>query len=133
MLRSKVSIFLACMLVIILAGSLHAVEPPPNEVLISVPEGAKLKYARVSFSHDPHMQFDCMACHHQWDGNSPQDKCSTSGCHDLANPSSPEEMWASAYFRQAFHGEERSCNACHQRLRKAGRPTGPTGCKGCHT
>lgn len=108
-------------------------------VEISVPEGAQLRMDRVDFPHNVHAkrhggEFECTVCHHQWDGKSEDEirYCSSKGCHDLANPETPEEKRSVKYFRNAFHGGDTSCNGCHKARAKEGKTSGPTRCTECH-
>jgi len=38
--------------------------------------------SEVEFPHSAHFDYNCKACHHTWDGESPVLSCSTSDCHD---------------------------------------------------
>lgn len=119
------------------AASAEIMKAPAEPLQVSVPEGVeKFRQGPVLFEHAKHQGEACTVCHHTWDGIAPIAACSSSGCHDLANPSR-EQKSDPAYFRNAHHvsrGSEamNSCNACHGSLKKKGEPAGPTKCKGCH-
>ncbi|MFP4515929.1 MAG: cytochrome c3 family protein [bacterium] len=114
-------------------GSTTAPEVP-DELLLKAPEGVEPKQSPVEFSHIVHQDLDCTACHHEWDGTSEIQGCSDSGCHDLLFPKSPQDRKDPLYFYNAYHDRqsEISCVGCHSALKKAGNPTGPTGCVDCH-
>lgn len=117
------------------AATLYALEPPEGMIPITIPEGAVTRKPHVEFPHAPHvaMKMKCTTCHHTLKGKDDVPvPCASSGCHDLANPKNVAEKAMPSYFRNAFHGQKRSCNACHWALKKAGKPHGPTDCKGCH-
>ena len=107
---------------------------PQKPIVIGVPAGAKLKKEKVSFPHKAHAALQCDACHHMLKENPEQYSCTAAGCHDLANPTNSEERKSMAYFRNAFHANSKSsCNGCHKKLKKEGKPAGPTSCKQCHS
>jgi hypothetical protein len=107
---------------------------PPDPMLLKAPEGVAMKQAPVSFSHKSHSALECAACHHTWDGKGAIGGCMEKGCHDLAEAVTPQEKKSPAFFYNAFHarGSQISCVGCHGELKKAGQPTGPTGCQECH-
>ncbi|MES9997049.1 cytochrome c3 family protein [Desulfovibrio aminophilus] len=123
---------LFAVLALFLLRSAEAQAPPDDAIGVAVPQGAATRMPRVLFPHAAHADRDCTTCHHKWDMASEQRKCSSQGCHDLANPANTKEKADWRYFRNAFHGRQFSCNACHWALRKAKKPTGPTECKQCH-
>jgi hypothetical protein len=107
---------------------------PADPMLLKAPEGVAMKQAPVSFSHKSHAALECAACHHTWDGKGAIGGCMDKGCHDLAEAVTPQEKKSPAFFYNAFHarGSQISCVGCHGELKKAGQPTGPTGCQECH-
>jgi len=97
--------------------------------------------ALVTFSHKKHnvdYKVPCMECHHKYEGGKnmwkdgdPVEKCDV--CHKEAKPpagdkSSKAEKIQKYYFT-AIH---ENCVGCHKDMKKAGKPTGPTTCTGCH-
>jgi hypothetical protein len=107
---------------------------PADPMLLKAPEGVAMKQAPVSFSHKSHSALGCAACHHTWDGKGAIGGCMDKGCHDLTEAVTPQEKKSPAFFYNAFHarGSQTSCVGCHGELKKAGQPTGPTGCQECH-
>lgn len=103
-----------------------------SSTLLTVPEGAVLFMPQVRFSHDAHDSVDCMTCHHKGHEDGQPVGCTAAGCHDLvkADPANQAEDYR--YFRNAFHGLIRSCNACHLERQEKSLPGGPTNCQGCH-
>jgi hypothetical protein len=83
------------------------------------------KQGKVTFTHKKHaetLKIDCLKCHHTWK------KGETSGklcleCHKAA----AEGKTPSA--KDVFH---KDCKGCHDDLKKASKPAGPTGCPQCH-
>lgn len=109
-------------------------EAPQEPIIISVPAGAKLKKDKVAFPHKAHSALQCKECHHKLDEKPAVYSCTATGCHDLGNPTTSEERKSMAYFRNAFHkNSNASCNGCHKKLKKEGKPAGPTSCKKCHS
>ncbi|MEG6506287.1 cytochrome c3 family protein [Nitratidesulfovibrio sp. 1201_IL3209] len=105
-------------------------------VTVTVPQGAKLAKPRVPFPHEAHTPtVDCGTCHHKGYVDGGPMKCTSAGCHDVvvdAETGTPQERADPRYFRNAFHGEGPSCNACHARLLAAGKAAGPVECRDCH-
>ena len=122
---------------------------PVGTLTISAPRGIEPRRAPVAFPHSQHFDYNCKSCHHTWDGHNPVKNCTTSACHDLAEPSRDDQgRIASAidnmrYFKTAYH---QKCITCHkdlntqrQALEKSSAlitqplpKTGPTGCIECH-
>jgi len=115
---------------------------PLGEFEIKVPESAELKRTIVTMPHSLHFfDYNCMECHHMWDGESEIESCATSGCHDMTAPEegSPTDI---TYYKNAYHT---LCINCHK-TQKAKRvkmaaymkkgetlpSAGPTSCVACH-
>jgi len=80
---------------------------------------------KVTFAHKKHsetLKIDCLKCHHTWkQGETSGKKCLE--CHKAsAEGNTPAR-------KDAFH---KDCKGCHDELKKAGKPAGPTGCTQCH-
>lgn len=105
-------------------------------VTVTVPQGAKLAKPRVPFPHEAHTPtVDCGTCHHKGYVDGGPMKCASKDCHDVvvdAETGSPKDRESPRYFRNAFHGEGPSCNACHAKLLAASKAAGPTECRDCH-
>jgi len=94
--------------------------------------------SEVEFPHSAHFDYNCKACHHTWDGESPVLSCSTSDCHDQIETENDVPS-----FKSAFHT---ACIGCHKKIKVDNKEkekslmtsqpelqrTGPTGCTGCH-
>lgn len=78
-------------------------------------------YGKVTFNHSTH-KIDCLKCHHDWKS----DQTSGKLCKDC-HKAKTEGKAISA--KEAFH---KNCKGCHDELKKANKPTGPTGCTQCH-
>ncbi|MFW6324500.1 MAG: cytochrome c3 family protein [Desulfovibrionales bacterium] len=107
----------------------------PGDMVLAAPEGVTAKQAPVPFSHESHSAVECTSCHHTWDGEGEIQSCMAEGCHDMIEAKSPQDRRDIAFYYNAFHDRmaEPSCVGCHNNLKKAGKGTGPTGCKDCHT
>ncbi len=99
---------------------------------ITVPAGAKLMRPAVVFPHAAHKAVECSTCHHTGYVDGKSLACASAGCHDKADTGSAEAMAVPSYYRNAFHGKDRGCMPCHQKLLDAGKAAGPTSCKDCH-
>lgn len=98
-------------------------------VQIHVPDNTVLMMPPVKFAHESHTPLiDCATCHH----TGAQSKCVSSGCHDIADEENAQGAEGYRYFRQAFHGRDKSCEACHTSRQEQGLPAGPVGCQDCH-
>lgn len=109
--------------VLFTATFLFAVTPPTKVTI----DGAKNKKPAVQFPHKIHSdQYKCQQCHHTWDGKNTPPKCTD--CHTLKGKDKAPKAFI------AFHkgNPDRSCVACHKKLKKAGKKTGPTKCSACH-
>lgn len=121
---------------------------PLGTILLEPPEEVDPKRAAVEFPHAVHFDYNCKACHHTWDGESPVLSCMTSGCHDLAQKPTKEERAADPelalrYYKDAYHA---ACIGCHKEIKKQNRAmensyrsdtepiqsSGPSGCTECH-
>jgi len=103
-----------------------AVAPPGDDFMIPKPEGIVPKELTIPFPHSVHAEYACGRCHHTEDVTQ---SCIDAGCHDLFVAVTPEERRDIRYFEKAYHD---LCIGCHRDLRKAGAPTGPVACVGCH-
>jgi len=124
--------------------------PSRASFVLGPPEGVDPLKPLVPFGHIDHFDYSCNRCHHQWDGLSEIQTCTTSGCHDQTERLGPDELKEAdagrlAYFRSAYH---RLCIACHYATRKEIRATQkelskeelekalaalPVRCTECHT
>lgn len=121
---------------------------PMGNFVIAPPADVKQLRSSVDFPHSRHFVYNCMRCHHKWDGVGQVKTCRTSGCHDQATPTEKPMKKGSytdiamKYYKYAYHNQ---CRGCHQeiRLQKAEMAkssqvvehlpeTGPTGCIECH-
>lgn len=128
--------------------SVDALDIPMGTLTLTAPEGTDTKRPPVEFPHGGHFDYACQTCHHEWDGESPVQNCTTADCHDQAeadektrNINDPRN---SLYFLAAYH---KACIECHRdlskqrtRLEKTGTldesmlPVhGPLACNECHT
>ncbi len=82
-------------------------------------------FGKVTFDHKKHsetLKIDCLKCHHTWKaGETSGKKCTE--CHKAAAEGKTPSL------KDAFHN---TCKSCHEGLKKAGKPAGPTGCTQCH-
>ncbi|MCG8634678.1 MAG: cytochrome c3 family protein [Desulfobacterales bacterium] len=120
---------------------------PLGNLTIEAPEGVDATRGAVEFPHGTHFEFACQSCHHDWDGESEVENCTTSGCHDETEPSGtrnikdPDNI---LYYLAAYHN---ACVTCHRDLEKERQAAikkamveekdlpkaGPVGCTGCHS
>jgi DnaJ-class molecular chaperone len=80
---------------------------------------------KVTFAHKKHsetLKIDCLKCHHTWK----QGETSGKQCRDC-HKSGVEGKTLSV--KDAFHN---TCKACHDEVKKANKPAGPTMCTQCH-
>ena len=121
----KVGIFVMCIMMAIVFGSVLVVSGeedaedmcvPMGTIVLSAPDGVEQKRASVEFPHSRHFGFECQTCHHKWEGTNEIKGCMTSGCHDVTEaatksrqgtPLRAEEI---RYFKKAYH---ESCIGCH--------------------
>ena len=80
---------------------------------------------KVTFDHKKHsetLKIDCMKCHHTWKaGETSGKKCMD--CHKASAEGKTPSM------KDAAH---KTCKGCHDEMKKANKPAGPTGCTQCH-
>lgn len=112
-----------------------AIETPETiEMKDSLGKSKNPTYSPVVFPHKKHEKFDCKDCHHKWtDENTPPQKCTSSGCHDVFNAKGKQMREPkSSYF--AFHDRKskHSCIGCHTKNKRKKLATGPIVCKQCH-
>ncbi len=95
---------------------------PAGDIKIVKAKGAEKKPV-VTFSHVKHIvpAPDCKICHHTFKGEGAPQKCSE--CHKLKKDGKKLDI------KNAAH---KTCRGCHRGMKKAGKKTGPTPCKGCH-
>jgi len=87
-----------------------------DKIIFDVP------YGKITFNHGAHATIDCLKCHHDWKPSQTAGKL----CKDC-HKAKAEGKTISA--KDAFH---KNCKGCHDELKKAGKPTGPTACTQCH-
>ena len=95
-------------------------QAPQENITFSVEGGKK---APVTFSHTQHASVasDCKSCHHKWNGEGTPHKCDS--CHKLKKDGNVPKIMDAGH---------KKCRKCHRDMKKAGKKTGPTPCKGCH-
>jgi len=129
--------------------TMDALYLPVGTLTISPPRGVEPRRSPVAFPHSRHFDYNCKSCHHKWDGHSPVNNCTASGCHDLVSTSKDSkskiasEIEDQRYFKTAYH---QNCITCHKSLKLERHgleksnalltqplpKTGPTGCVECH-
>ncbi len=120
---------------------------PLGMMTIAAPEGVEATRGEVTFPHGLHFQFACKDCHHDWDGESEVEACSS--CHNETEPSGTRNIKDEAnvmYYLAAYHNV---CVTCHRDTAKVQRAAakaikkgqmkpedlpkaGPVNCNGCH-
>lgn len=102
--------------------AISAPAAPATDIKIVRAKGAEKKPV-VTFSHVKHAKAvsDCKTCHHTWDSKDAPKKCSE--CHAAKKDGKKIGIKNAAHKR---------CRSCHRDMKKAGKKTGPTPCKGCH-
>ncbi|PIE62605.1 MAG: class III cytochrome C family protein [Desulfobacter postgatei] len=121
---------------------------PLGIINIKAPEEVETTRGPVGFPHGLHFQFACKVCHHDWDGESEVEVCSS--CHDETEPSGTRNIKDEAnqmYYLAAYHNV---CVTCHRdtvkkqkaakkalaqgKIGKADLPkAAPVHCNGCHS
>jgi len=90
-----------------------------DEIVFDAPNG------KVTFAHKKHsetLKIDCLKCHHTWKaGETSGKKCTE--CHKATAEGKMPSL------KDAFHT---TCKGCHDELKKANKPAGPTMCTQCH-
>ncbi|MCP3942074.1 MAG: cytochrome c3 family protein [Desulfobacteraceae bacterium] len=122
-------------------------EIPIGPLTITAPEGSDPKRSPVDFPHAEHFNYACQTCHHDWDGISPVQNCTVSGCHDQLEPDEStkniNDPRNSKYFLAAYH---KACIKCHLDLQQQSKKLeesgvlddnklpkyGPVACINCH-
>ena len=94
---------------------------PVGDLKVTKADGATKK-PPVNYNHTKHSAVapDCKSCHHTWKDGTPK-KCSE--CHKA------KKDGKALGSKKALH---KACKDCHKDMKKAGKKTGPTSCKGCH-
>jgi hypothetical protein len=123
-------------------------EVPLGMLTLTAPEGREAKRPPVEFPHGEHFNYSCQTCHHEWDGESPVQNCTVSGCHDQLEADEKtrniNDERNSLYFLAAYH---KACIECHRDLRNQRKKFeklgitdesilpayGPLVCNECHT
>lgn len=110
---------LAIVMVAVFSATVIVAADAPEKFVIK--EVQKVK-APVAFPHKAHADRikNCAECHHK-DAAGKEQKCFT--CHKA------EKSGAAVPQKDAMHTK---CKGCHQKLKEAKKPTGPTNCDGCH-
>lgn len=129
-------------------NSTDFIEIPLGTLTLTAPEGAEAKRPSVEFPHGGHFDYSCQTCHHEWDGESPVQNCTVSGCHDQLEADEKtrniNDERNSLYFLAAYH---KACIECHRDLRNQRKDLegagiteesilpayGPLACNECHT
>jgi len=128
-------------------NSLEFLDAPLGTLTITAPEGSDTRRPPVEFPHGGHFDYACQTCHHEWDGESPVQSCTTSDCHDQLEPDEKtrniNDERNSLYFLAAYH---KACIECHRDLSKERKSleksgvtdegmlpqSGPLACSECH-
>ncbi|WP_321493105.1 cytochrome c3 family protein [uncultured Desulfobacter sp.] len=130
------------------ASSDEKLSIPLGIITIKAPEGVNATRNPVGFPHGHHFQFACKDCHHEWDGESEIEACSS--CHNEIKPSGSRNIKDESnqmYYLAAYHNV---CVTCHRdtdkkhrqaakdmaqgKIEKADLPkTAPVNCSGCHS
>jgi|GEM_PF-294251 len=133
-------------------NSEEALSIPLGDLTIEPPEGVEAKRGPVKFPHGRHFEFACQSCHHDWDGESEVQNCTTSGCHEETEPSGTRDIKHEdnvLYYLAAYHN---ACLDCHRDTEKQRKDmikaaakedrtikevdlpkAGPVGCIACHS
>jgi predicted CXXCH cytochrome family protein len=90
-----------------------------DEIVFDAPNG------KVTLNHKKHsetLKIDCLKCHHTWKaGETSGKKCTE--CHKATAEGKTPPL------KDTFH---QTCRGCHDELKKANKPAGPTMCTQCH-
>jgi hypothetical protein len=105
--------------ILMATGAFAAAAAPKDTIVFDVSQG------KVTFTHKKHaetLKIDCLKCHHTWK------KGETSGqtCDDCHKAKAEGKTLA---LKDALH---KDCQGCHNELKKASKPAGPTVCTQCH-
>nr|WP_320192188.1 cytochrome c3 family protein [uncultured Desulfobacter sp.] len=123
----------------------EALSIPLGIITIEAPEEVEAKKGSVGFPHGLHFQFACKECHHDWDGESEVEACSS--CHNETEPSGSRNIKNEEnvmYYLAAYHNV---CITCHRDIDKKRRAAmaegkidkadlpkaAPVNCNGCHS
>lgn len=130
-------------------NSEEALSIPLGIFTIKAPEEVEATRSPVGFPHGLHFQFACKDCHHDWDGESEVEACTS--CHDETEPSGSRNIKDEAnqmYYLAAYHNV---CVTCHRDMDKARKgavkavkqgkmkitdipkAAPPVNCNGCHS
>nr|WP_319492009.1 cytochrome c3 family protein [uncultured Desulfobacter sp.] len=122
----------------------EALSVPMGIVTIAPPEGVKATRGTVGFPHGLHFQFACKSCHHDWDGESEVEACSS--CHNETEPAGGRNIKSEEnvmYYLAAYHNVCVTCHRDTDKKRQVAMAQGKTGaelpkaapvnCNGCHS
>ncbi|BCS88554.1 cytochrome c3 family protein [Pseudodesulfovibrio sediminis] len=127
-----ISLMVAALVCVFALPAVIAGNAAPDNMTLTVPEGAKATKTPVAFPHKAHvdMGMDCMVCHHKAESKDAISGCAVEGCHMDASKAAKKDPKG---FYQAFHSKKAkaSCLGCHKAEKKAGKAA-PVGCKDCH-
>jgi hypothetical protein len=122
----------------------------PMQTLVLEPlSGAEQHRSPVQFPHATHFSYVCRRCHHDWNGKTEVQTCTTSGCHDQVKTPKNEGVAESSetlpikYYKKAYH---ELCIGCHKDIKQKNKElelskktltvelakAGPTACIKCH-
>jgi hypothetical protein len=131
--------------VVFLCAVVYAAQGAPDTVTMESKLFPKHKKSLVTLTHKKHnvdYKIACDMCHHVykdgknvWKEGDTVQRCDA--CHSEAKAPRPKEgeprlskaEKVRKYYYSAIH---ENCAGCHKDLKKAGKPTGPTSCSGCH-
>ena len=141
--RSLLIWAVAATAVLFIFSAVHATDPADTMTMNSAVYKKHSK-SLVTFSHKKHnadYKIACTDCHHvfkdgknMWKQGDEVKKCDA--CHTEAKAPTgkhaPKMSKAEKIQKYHFSAIHENCQGCHKDLKKAGKPTGPTTCTGCH-
>ena len=98
----------------------------PEEIFINQNKYITDIYEGVLFKHRVHALesgIPCKNCHHTWDQEKKKKPEKCSNCHEIKKEKNKPGL------RDAYMNK---CRGCHAKLKREGKPSGPTRCNGCH-
>jgi hypothetical protein len=129
-----------------LFGAVYATQPVPDTVTMNSTVHGEHTKPLVTLTHKKHnvdYQVPCAECHHVvengknvWKEGDAVQKCEA--CHSQAkapkaNPGDAQPSKAEKIKLFHYSAIHENCVGCHKEFKKAGKSTGPTSCKQCHT
>jgi hypothetical protein len=131
----------AAMSVVFVFAVVNATQECPDTITMDSNVFPTHSKGLVTFSHKKHnadYKVPCTECHHvyadgknTWKQGDAVQECDA--CHSEAKAPAGAKMSKEEkiqkYYYSAIH---ENCLGCHKALKKEGKPTGPTSCKGCH-